>query len=34
VEKDGDNRLLTFDAIEELMGGTSVEPSNGGGASA
>ena len=34
VEKDGDNRLLTFDAIEELMGGTSVEPSDGGGASA
>ena len=30
VEKDGDNRLLTFDAIEELMGGTSGEPSNGG----
>jgi osmoprotectant transport system ATP-binding protein len=34
VEKDGDNRLLTFDAIEELMGGTSDAPANGGETSA
>ncbi|HEY6579937.1 MAG TPA: hypothetical protein VIZ60_02275, partial [Rubrobacter sp.] len=30
VEKDGENGLLTFEAIEDLMGGTSDEDSNGG----
>jgi len=30
VEKDGQNRLLTFDAIEDLMGGTSGQVTNGG----
>ena len=30
VEKDGENGLLTFEAIEDLMGGTSDENSNGG----
>jgi osmoprotectant transport system ATP-binding protein len=30
VEKDGENGLLTFDAIEDLMGGASGEVSNGG----
>jgi osmoprotectant transport system ATP-binding protein len=34
VEKEGENRLLTFEAIEELMGGTSDEPANGGETSA
>jgi len=30
VEKDGENQLLTFEAIEDLMGGASGEPSNSG----
>jgi osmoprotectant transport system ATP-binding protein len=30
VEKDGQNRLLTFDAIEDLMGGASGQVTNGG----
>jgi len=34
VEKDGENGLLTFEAIEDLMGGASGEPSNGGESSA
>jgi hypothetical protein len=34
VEKEGENGLLTFEAIEDLMGGASGEPSNGGGSSA
>jgi osmoprotectant transport system ATP-binding protein len=34
VEKDGENGLLTFEAIEDLMGGTSGEPSNSGETSA
>jgi osmoprotectant transport system ATP-binding protein len=34
VEKDGENGLLTFEAIEDLMGGASDEPSNSGESSA
>jgi len=34
IEKDGQNRLLTFEAIEALTSGTSSEISNGGGTSA
>jgi osmoprotectant transport system ATP-binding protein len=34
VEKDGENGLLTFEAIEDLMGGPSGEDSNGGETSA
>jgi len=34
VEKDGENRLLTFEAIEALTSGTSSEAPNGGGTSA
>jgi osmoprotectant transport system ATP-binding protein len=34
VEKDGESRLLTFGAIEELTAGTSDEPVNGGESSA
>jgi hypothetical protein len=29
VEKDGEDRLLTFGAIEELMSGSSGEPADG-----